>query len=195
MLLAAAWGVAGARRVIVAGGALLVAVAAAIVSGVSGPADDSLPEQPTRPSNSAAPDMASRSPGVAHVELERLDQRPQTLLGPERNPFRFHEPALPPAASRTGRAPTERVDSGGESPAPPAAASLPPIPLRFIGFTDPAGEAPPVGTFSDGRGNVFHGRQGDIIEGRYRVLHIGSDSAELAYLDGRGRQTIHMAGQ
>ncbi|HXH23926.1 MAG TPA: hypothetical protein VNI78_01680, partial [Vicinamibacterales bacterium] len=93
--------------------------------------------------------------------------------------------------------PAGRAGSEERPPVPPPSAGPPPppIPLRFIGFTDPEGDAPPVGTFSDGRGNVFHGKQGDIIEGRYRVLRVGSDSAELAYLDGRGRQTIRMAGQ
>ena len=43
----------------------------------------------------------------------------------------------------------------------------------------------------DDRG-VYHGREGDIIEGRYRILKIGAESIELAYVDGRGRQTIRL---
>ena len=38
---------------------------------------------------------------------------------------------------------------------------------------------------SDGRG-VYQGREGEIIEGRYRILQIGIESIDLAYLDGRG---------
>jgi hypothetical protein len=52
-----------------------------------------------------------------------------------------------------------------------------------------------VAVLADGRGNVFHGREGDIIEGRYRVLRVGADSADLMYVDGRGRQTIRLSGQ
>ena len=52
-----------------------------------------------------------------------------------------------------------------------------------------------VAILSDGRGNVFYGKEGDIIEGRYKVLKVGPDAAELAYLDGRGRQTIRLTGQ
>jgi hypothetical protein len=48
---------------------------------------------------------------------------------------------------------------------------------------------------SDGRGNVFYGKEGDIIDGRYRVLRVGPDSADLSYTDGRGRQTLRMSGQ
>jgi len=52
-----------------------------------------------------------------------------------------------------------------------------------------------VSIMSDGRGNVFYGKEGDIIDGRYRVLRVGPDSADLSYTDGRGRQTLRMSGQ
>jgi hypothetical protein len=55
----------------------------------------------------------------------------------------------------------------------------------------------PVGRLailSDGRG-VYYGHEGEIIEGRYRILRIGVESVDLAYLDGRGRQTIRLTGQ
>jgi hypothetical protein len=71
----------------------------------------------------------------------------------------------------------------------------PPIPLRFIGFLQPRDAAGRVAVLSDGRGNVFNGKEGDVIEGRYRLLRVGNDSADLIYLDGRGRQTIRLSGQ
>ena len=46
-----------------------------------------------------------------------------------------------------------------------------------------------------GRGNVVYGKEGDTIEGRYRLLKVGADAVELAYIDGRGRQTVRLAGQ
>jgi len=48
---------------------------------------------------------------------------------------------------------------------------------------------------SDGKGGLMNGREGDLIEGRYRVLRVGADSLDLAYADGRGRQTIRLSGQ
>jgi aryl carrier-like protein len=39
------------------------------------------------------------------------------------------------------------------------------------------------------------GREGDTVDGRYRMLRVGLDSIEMAYLDGRGRQTIRLSGQ
>ena len=41
----------------------------------------------------------------------------------------------------------------------------------------------------------MHGKEGDIIDGRYRILKIGTESIEMAYPDGRGRQTIRLTGQ
>jgi hypothetical protein len=83
----------------------------------------------------------------------------------------------PPVATFTG-------------PPPP-----PPIPLRYIGVIETPQQPGRVALLSDGRGGLMHGREGDIIEGRFRVLRVGVDSIELAYADGRGRQTIRLSGQ
>jgi len=81
------------------------------------------------------------------------------------------------------------VPTGPVGPAPP-----PPIALKFIGTVETPGQsAKKIAVLSDGR-NVFHGREGDIIEGRFRILRIGAESIEMAYLDGRGRQTIRLTG-
>jgi len=80
---------------------------------------------------------------------------------------------------------------------PPGPIGLPPPPpiaLKFIGTVEaPRQSAQKIAVLSDGR-NVFHGREGDIIEGRFRILRIGAESIEMAYLDGRGRQTIRLTG-
>jgi Tfp pilus assembly protein PilP len=69
----------------------------------------------------------------------------------------------------------------------------PPIPLKFIGIVQKQGESTRIAVLSDGRG-VYHGREGDVIEGRYRIVRIGNDSVEMVYLDGRGRQVIRLSG-
>ena len=48
---------------------------------------------------------------------------------------------------------------------------------------------------SDGRGAPFYGKEGEVVDGRYRILKIGVESIEIAYADGRGRQTIRQTGQ
>ena len=72
-------------------------------------------------------------------------------------------------------------------PPPPA-----PIALKFIGIVDQEPRLR-VAVLTDGR-NVFYGREGDTIEGRYRIERIGADSVDMAYVDGRGRQTIRLSG-
>ncbi len=128
---------------------------------------------------------------VEDVALERLTAARDELQPTERNPFRFRPPPPPlpepVPAPQIVRAP---VPSGPPPPPP-----VPPIPLKYIGFADEAGPRARFGVFSDGRGTVINASEGDILEGRYRVLRIGTDSADLVYLDGRGRQTIRLSGQ
>jgi hypothetical protein len=131
---------------------------------------------------------------VTDIRLELLQRDHVPLGAPDRNPFRFERRASAAASARpqaTRRAAPIEVAPVGELPPPPP----PPIPLRFIGFLQPKDGPGRVAVLSDGRGNVFDGKEGDVIEGRYRLLRVGIDSADLIYLDGRGRQTIRLSGQ
>lgn len=80
--------------------------------------------------------------------------------------------------------------------APAGPPPLPRIPLKFIGLmtSEQNRTVDRVAVLSDAQG-VYYGREGEIIEGRYRILKIGVESIDLAYLDGRGRQTIRQTGQ
>jgi hypothetical protein len=149
----------------------------------------------TAPSAGASGGGRGRAGGadsaVDDVRLESLQREQGPLKGPERNPFRFERRGGDaPARGPVRRTQVELPPPGPVLPPPP-----PPIPLRFIGYLQPTGAAGRVAVLSDGRGNVFDGREGDIIEGRYRLLRVGNDSADLIYLDGRGRQTIRLSGQ
>ena len=75
-----------------------------------------------------------------------------------------------------------------QGPPPP-----PPIALKYIGVLETAQGR--VAVFRDTGGDIVNGKEGDIIDGRYRLLKIGVESADLAYVDGRGRQTIRLSGQ
>jgi len=50
-----------------------------------------------------------------------------------------------------------------------------------------------IAGLSDGR-EVWHGSEGDVILGQYKILRIGTESIEMSYIDGRGRQTIRLSG-
>ena len=91
-------------------------------------------------------------------------------------------PAPPPAAA----APVVFAPAG---PPPP-----PPIQLKFIGLVEGASGAR-IAVLSDSRGLVVHGSEGAIIDGRFRILSIGAESIDIAYADGRGRQTLRLTGQ
>jgi len=134
---------------------------------------------------------------VTEIRLDLLERDRGALTASERNPFRFERRMPPPSPVRmqSARRAAPPVDEGlTEPPLPPP--PPPPIPLRFIGYLQPRdAEGGRVAVLSDGRGNVFNGKEGDVIEGRYRLLRVGNDSAELVYLDGRGRQTIRLSGQ
>jgi hypothetical protein len=144
---------------------------------------------------SAAPAAAPGDVAVADVKLELLQRTRPELEEAERNLFRFQArpapPTPPPArAEPTAPAPVAPPVTVPSGPPPP-----PPIPVRFIGLVDAPTQGGRIAILSDGRGNVFYGKEGAIIEGRYRVLKVSPEAAELSYLDGRGRQTIRLSGQ
>ena len=78
------------------------------------------------------------------------------------------------------------VDPNPPPPPPP------PIPLKFIGKLETRGGT--IAAFSDCR-TTMRGKEGDIIDGRYRLVKIGVESVVMEYLDGRGRTTIRESGQ
>jgi hypothetical protein len=136
----------------------------------------------------AAKGSAAIMPQDLDVRLDELSADKQEPQESERNPFRFQERrAEPPkpAAGAARPAPPQPLAPPGPPPAPS-------IPLKFIGVVE-SPEAGKVAALTDGR-NVFHGREGDIIEGRYRIVKIGVESIVIEQADGSGRQTIRLSG-
>ena len=152
--------------------------------------DQPAPARQQAPASGAAAQGASGP--VADVRLDLLTATGGDAATITRNPFRFQQRAVP--ASTTVRRAAPRPEFTAP-PAPTGPPPPPPITLRFIGLI----EAPPrtgrVALLSDGRGGLMHGREGDTVDGRYRLLRVGTDSIEMAYMDGRGRQTIRLSGQ
>jgi hypothetical protein len=130
------------------------------------------------------------------VRLEALKQPPPQVREADRNPFRFQPkpPPPPPAPPPSAAHPTEPEKVGPEPPAPPPPPPPPPpIQLKFFGVIDaPNGRR--LAALTDGKA-VFHGEEGQIIDGRYRIVKIGVESIIVEYADGRGRTTIPLRGQ
>jgi hypothetical protein len=125
------------------------------------------------------------------VHLRALDdERPKPISG-DRNLFRFKPkpPPPPPPAPPTPPPVVRPTPSVAVGPPPP-----PPIPLKFIGIAEASTPSMRFAVFVDSTGREWHGREGEVVAGQYRILKIGMESIEMAYLDGRGRQTIRLSG-
>jgi hypothetical protein len=151
------------------------------------------------PPSSSVPSSAPRQPGAAarnvtldpselDVKIETLTAREAEEANVERNPFRF-QPKPPPPPPPMPSAPVQSYSP----PPPPGPTGPPPIgnTIKFIGIMD-TGQGR-IGAFTDCKAS-FPGREGDVIEGRYRVVRIGVESAVLEYLDGTGRTTLPLNG-
>lgn len=168
----------------------LVLAAAALVTLRQ---DAAAPAAPT--SNPGRPQQQSRGapfgPEQLDVRIEALSQAAAQPDDAERNPFTFRPKAAPPPPTRP---PTERPRADPEpANTAPVVTGPPPIPLKFIGVT----EAPNVGkiaALTDCRHTV-QGVEGDIVDGRYRIVKIGVESIVIEYVDGKGRTTLRMSGQ
>jgi hypothetical protein len=123
------------------------------------------------------------------VRLEALKQPPPQPSASERNPFRFQPKPQPPPPVFTQRPVPQPSQQPVQPTLPPGP---PPIPLKFFAAIDAPGGK--IAALTDGRG-VYKGREGDTIEGRYRIVKIGVESIVMEYLDGSGRQTIPLRGQ
>jgi hypothetical protein len=146
------------------------------------------------PSNLArtARGAASATPNAAalDVKLEALKQPPPEPADTGRNPLRF-QPKAPPPPPPGATKPVNPLPAAPPGPPPPPPGP-PPIPLKFFGVVE--GRPGKIAALTDGR-FVFHGREGEVIEGRYRIVKIGVESIVMEYVDGTGRQTIPLRGQ
>ena len=152
------------------------------------------PPAAARSAQGAAARRGSAAAGGLAVEAVHLDALAASRAEPDegtRDPFRFNAPAPPPprpVAPVAGPAGTP----GSLSPLASVPAGPPPMLLKFIGILKPASTAP-IAVLTDGK-NVFYGREGETIEGRYRIEHIGVESVEMAWADGQGHQVIRLSG-
>lgn len=158
--------------------------------------------RPAAPAGAAARGRggAPTAPGsqVVDVGVSRLSVPPPDIGSSGRNPFRFQpkappRPERPPPTVARRTQPEPDPETTGEPGAPPPPPPPPPITLKFIGVVSGEQKTGKVAVLSDGK-FVYYGREGDIIEGRYRVLKIGEESVQMEYVDGRGRQTIRLTG-
>lgn len=179
----------GSRRQWLLLAGLLVVLAVIVVASRRG-GDDAPANREPRASNAqgrtpgrgAAPTTADE----LDVKLEALAEVREQPAEIQRNPFQMEarrseaprEPSAPPPQPQVA--------------APRAPAGPPPIPLKFTGIIE-SKTAGRIAALTDCK-NVFQGREGDIIEGRYRIVRIGVESIVLEYVDTGVQQTIRLSG-
>lgn len=166
------------------------------------PQPAAVPSTPQRP-GSAAANGGPVDPKELDVRIESLNQKTPALGDGNRNPFRFQPPPAPAPPPVTMQPQIQKpMPQGPVVDAPPPVPELPRIgdTVKFIGIVETAGGK--IGAFSiwdaqtrECRGVPTAAREGEVIEGRYRVVKLGIESAVVEYLDGRGRTTLPLNGQ
>lgn len=174
------------RRLLMVGGAIAVLVAGAWAWWPETP----VPSPGSTPVRAAAQRTTPAPPPVPPVRLEALTAARHAPSDTPRNPFRYQ--AKEAAAPARPQMPEEKIESPRPMP-PSGPPPPPPIPLKFIGLLERANGVK-WAVLSDGK-NVMHGREGDIVDGRYQIVKIGTESVELTHIDGRGRQVVRLTGQ
>ena len=144
------------------------------------------------PSNRSASTRTPDTMQVVDLDLERLKPGADTFQAPKRDPFSFRPPPAPPPPPQPVRTTQAPVFVAPQPPAPPP---VKPIPLKYIGFVQsPNGVRVAMLTDGSVRPGLL-GRQGDVIDGQYRLLRVDVNEVEMAYLDGTGRRRIPKTGQ
>lgn len=152
---------------------------------------------PAAPSNAAgarsaqAAEPATVDPNDLRVRLDALKAVQPQPGAAERNPFLFQatKPTSGPQPLSEGvpRAATP-VPTG-----PPPPSGPPPIPLKFMGTVE---QGPiKLAALTDCKGATFAAREGEDVDGRYRLVRIGVESIVMEYINGTGRTTILVSGE
>jgi len=179
------------RRRLLIGGAVVVVLALGIwMQTRPAPAAGA-----TGPGRARAPRVAAAEPvgeALKPVELDTLVAERGDPSESPRNPFRFQPKVVPPPP-RPVVAPAPEVSRPVAPPVPAGPPPPPPIALKFIALVERASGVK-WAVLSDGKVTMY-GRDGDTIDGRYRIVKIGVESVEVTHLDGRGRQVIRLTGQ
>jgi hypothetical protein len=174
--------------------ALVVILAVAIYYAL--PGTSTAPASSSNQGRTAAGATAGSQsqPAAPDVHLVALEGERPKPVNTVRNLFRFKTKAAPPPSAMIARGTAPAAPVNPVPAVPPGPPAPPPITLKFIGIVEAPAKARKLAVLSDSAGHVFQGAEGDLVEGRYRIVRIGVESIEMSYLDGRGRQTIRLTG-
>lgn len=152
------------------------------------------------PAQAAPPAAAPRTPEIPAVALGSLRQEQPEPVDTGRDPFRFGSArprpdesrrVLPPEGSlgRSAGMPGATLEPAVPTGPPPP----PPIQLKFIGVAKQGAGGKLIAVLRDDNG-IYHGADGDVIEGQFRIVRVTAETVEVSYVDGRGRRVIPLSG-
>jgi hypothetical protein len=171
------------KRLLLAG---LLVVLAVLVYRAAGPMLEDRAAPPAAPPPAPDPPRGAATPGIG---LEALTAPRGDSPMVRRNLFRFD--AERPSGNGDPAVPEARPLAHAEEPALPP--DHPPLDLELIGIVEAREQSARVAVLSDTRG-VYHGYEGDIIEGRFRIVRVGDESVEIVRLADQTSHVIRLAG-
>jgi hypothetical protein len=142
---------------------------------------------PVETSNTTTRAGEKIDPASLRVKLDALKSVRPDQGELERNPFRFKPPPAPPPPPPPKPQPPQPT-----LPPQPIVPTVPPIPLKFMGTVERG--TLKLAALTDCKGFTYSGREGESIDGRYRLVRIGEESVVMEYLNGTGRVTIRKIG-
>jgi len=121
------------------------------------------------------------------AEMEQVPDEP--IAG--RNLFRFGVKPPPPPPPYVAPPPQAYVP-----PPAPVPQGPPPIPLKVtLIIGDPYEPARNRAYLLDPKSQaIFEAVEGQVVDGRYKLLKVGTSSVVMSYLDGTGQRTINVGG-
>ena len=153
-------------------------------AAASASAQSSVPAQPEAANQSARAHSKNAAPLDPTLQVDLLkNSEGAEYRGSGRNIFEAQAAIPEPVktvVSHKDEAPPVPVVT---APSPP-----PPIPLKFFGFANRPGQ--PKTIFLANGEDIFIGKEGDIVNRRYKIVHISPSQVEIEDVLNNNRQTI-----
>jgi hypothetical protein len=194
-------GVENRKKVIwasVLGGLALILIVNAFLSFSAPPPTAGNAPQATAPSATAAGRPSGRRNAGASrsktPKVERLDPTLDLALLKESEETQYsgsgHNIFVAQAEQVNIPQPVKPVDTAEQKHGPPPPPPPPPITLKFYGFANQTGTAKKI-FLSQGE-DIFVAGEGDVVDRRYKILHIAPTSVEVEDVLTNNRQTLFL---
>ena len=153
-------------------------------STVTASAQTSVPAQPEAANQIARGRGKNVAPLDPTLQVDLLkNSEGAEYKGSGRNIFEAQAAIPEPHNSVIAKTPQPPPQPIVQTPPPP-----PPIPLKFFGFASRPGQ--PKTIFLANGEDVFIGKEGDIVNRRYKIVHISPSQVEIEDVLNNNRQTI-----